>query len=90
MTSARTRTREARARIVTRTIHELVLGTGYSSTVLVAGALHVQLHMDDVIGLFVDDVMMLAYNYVWVQIITQYTRTVRVNETMKVSCHTYQ
>ena len=43
------------------TINKLVLGTGHSSTVLVPGALHVPLHMDDVIGLFVDDVMMLAY-----------------------------
>ena len=54
-------TQEARARIATMTIHKLILGTGYSSTILVTGALHVQLHMDDVIDLFVDDVMMLAY-----------------------------
>ena len=66
--------REARARIVTMTIHKLVLGTGYSSTSLVAGTLHVQLQIDDAIGLFVDNVMTMAYN-VWVQIIT--TRTVR-------------
>ena len=57
-------THEACARIVTTTIHKLVLRTGYSSTVLVAGALHTQLHMDDVIGLFVDDIMMLPmYGY---------------------------
>ena len=51
-------TREARARIVAMTVHidKLVLGTGYSSTV--AGVLHMQLHMDDVI---VDDVMILRY-----------------------------
>ena len=52
-----------RARTVTMTIHKPVLGTGYSGTVLnfVTGALHVQLHMDDVIGLIVDDVIILLY-----------------------------
>ena len=49
------------ARTVTMTIHKPVLGTGYSSTVLVTGALHMQLHMDDVIGLIVDDVIILLY-----------------------------
>ena len=42
------------------TIHKPVLGTGYSGTVFVSGALHAQLHMDDVIGLIVgpcDDVI---------------------------------
>ena len=44
------------------TIRKPVLGTGYSGTALiVTGALHVQLHMDDVIGFIVDDVIILLY-----------------------------
>ena len=50
---------EAHARIVTMTTHNFVLGTGYYSTVFCA--LHVQLHMDDVIGLIVDDIMVVTY-----------------------------
>ena len=59
----RAHAREARARIVTMTIHKLVLGTGYSGTAFchARGALHVQLCMDDVIGPIFDDVMVLAY-----------------------------
>ena len=49
------------------TTHKLVLGTGYSSTVFVAG---VKLYMDDVIGLIVHDVIILAILNVWVQIVT--------------------
>ena len=46
---------EVRARVVTMTIHNFILGTKYSSTVFfVTGALHVQLHKDDI-----DDVMIL-------------------------------
>ena len=44
------------------TIHKPILGTRYSGTVFITGAVHVhvQLHMDDVIGLIVDDVMIFS------------------------------
>ena len=44
-------------------------GTGYSGTAFVAGALQVQLHMDKVIGLNVDDVMILPYGMYGTQIV---------------------
>ena len=37
------------------------LGTGYSVTVFVTCALHVQVHINDVIDLIVDDVIIFLY-----------------------------
>ena len=54
-------THEACGRIVTMTTHKLILGTGYSSTVFVAGTLNMQLHVDDIIGLIVHDEIILLY-----------------------------
>ena len=52
----------SRARTVNLTIHKHVLGTDIPVPFLSgAGALHVQLHMDDVIGLIVDDVIIFLY-----------------------------
>ena len=71
-------------RFVTMTIYKPVLGTGYSGTVFVTGALHMQLHMDDVV---IDDVMIFLYSMYGIQIIT---RTVRVNKTLVFCCHAHQ
>ena len=45
----------------TMPIHKPILGTRYSGTVFVTGALHVQLHMNVVICLIVDDVIIFLY-----------------------------
>ena len=50
---------------------------------------YMQLHMDDTIPYIVDDVMILLYGKYGLQIITLYTRTVRVDETLcSVAMHT--
>ena len=77
-----------RSRAVTMTIHKHVLGTRYSGAVFVTGtcALHVQLHMDEVIGLIVDDIIILLYECMGYRA----SRTVRVKETIMLCCHGYQ
>ena len=46
--------------------------------------------MDDALGLIDDDIMVLLYRMYGVQVITQYTRTVRASKTIMLCCHAYQ
>ena len=64
--------REARDSNLPFVLHKLVLdlGTGYSGTSIVTGALHMQLQMDDVISLIVDDIMILLYWMYGILIVT--------------------